>query len=497
MSGNKVGLLDMPNEVLTHIVTFLPSLDFVRFTLTSKRVFHLFNQNHVEWKRFLHQELGEPCKSLQTMVEKLLISGTALTLNHWKLLFLMQKKTLMNWSSNNYRSFRCSLRGDNLAFDMSANFLGTFAYLKKMGGKKQLIIHRFDEIKFEWREERITMAGKLLKNATLTKVEDLTCHNQKAIVRISTSISSNRVLVCYDLLASETVWCGVARYVPRINPEDTDIVTFQSNSYVIVCQRNACIQVLMFNTNTGCMIYDFRLTGYRLGPFHEYCSPRSCLAFAITPVNDINPEIFTLDLNGRLGIRQLELLGDPLIENKPLTVLSSEILLYESSTISVWCLETCACKYYIFLKNYYCFMTTLSFESKTKVDMTVGAWLDPHPGGHAFHILKVKETEATVVYSMDPGIIEPAGSKFSYIGQLPILLSKSNVKSQEETEENIFLMIGQKDFKYAPQYWTAASDLNSIKFMSESHVGIQADGSIEFLDYLQLDRYILKSCDDK
>lgn len=486
-----MSLADLPNELVLHLATFLSPMDFVRFSLTSRRIYHLFNNCSSVWRKLLHKDLREPCQIMQSLVEKLLQSGRAITDNEWKLLYLVQKKTLMNWSLNNYKNFVCDYKGE-LAFDTSGHFLGAFVHFEDPDVRlhKRLVIHWFDEEKYEWRKEEVFIPIKISKKDVLLRVEDVKSDNQRAVIKISTSIPSKRVIICYDFANSGTLWCKKVRFSPMSDTTDSDIVAIHSKSYLVVCKRKVCVQLLMFDMNTGDLVYNYKLVGYKLGHFLQYCPLQNWMAFAVVPHNGFKPTVFTLDIGGKEGMKQLEMLGDPFFENYPLAMLDSQLVLAESTTISVWSLDSRACQYYIQLEHHYCFLTALSFYSKSSVDMVVGAWLGPYLEGHALHVLRVKGTEAKILYYMDRGMIQPASSRISFIGSQPILLARALEKDRVE-EQKTLMLIGEKDSKYQPYEWPLVSDLNEVKYMSGAHVGIQVNGSFELLDFLHLDNYIL------
>lgn len=485
-----MSLEDLPNELIIHLATFLPPLDFVRFTLTSRRIFHLFNDNTLEWKKLLYQDLGEPCQTLEVTVDKLLKSGKALTENKWKLLYLMQKKTLMNWTRNKYHNFTCNQAGD-LAFDTSGTTLTTFAHLEEsFQGPPHIVIHVLDESTLEWMREEIYLPGEFLMDLELFRVEDVRCDQKKAVIKVATSIAVKRLLICFDVVLRKPVWGGVAGYFPLLDQDDTDIVNLHSNSYTIVCQRKTCVQVMMFNTETGARIHNYQLSGFRLSLFFQHCPLQKWLAFSISQVGGFRPQVFTLDLTGNEGMRRLDFIGDPFLENYPLAVLDHCAVLCENSSISVWDLDSRRCQYYIHLRNRYCFLSQLLTKSRSKVDMIVGGWLDSYPEGHSLHILKVQDDVATVIYSLDRDVVDPGFSRITFVGMQPILILKS-ASPKEEDKDKILMMVGRKDTYCQPHYWHRVKSLRDVKYLSVAQVGVSIDGFFKFFDFLHLDNYIL------
>lgn len=492
--SQKVCFEDLPNELILHVASFLPAIDFVRFTLTCRRIFHLFDDNPLEWKRLLSRDLGEPCLKTKLMAEKVLQSGMATTRNDWKLLYMMQKKTLMNWARYNYKKFDCKHKGD-LVFHTNGSMLSSFVYfddppnanVDPEKSELTLAIHWFDEQTHSWRTGSVVFP-KQRGVVGLVKVEDVKCDSQRAVIKVSTSVSHNRLLVCFEFATSKAKWCGLASYHPIVNPLDSDFVFLYSSKYVIVGRRNTLVVVLMMDALTGVLLQKYVLYDYILGLFLQYCPHQNWLVFAIVPIHGFKPSVLALDLTGKEKLKRLELSGDPFLWSYPLAILESQMVLCESNSFSVWSLDSYTCQHYIQLDHFYSFVTLLLLKSKSEVDMLVGAWLNPYPDGHALHVIRVQGTGATILYSMDRGIIEPSSFMISIIGTQPIILSKS-LKKEEGNEEKVLLMIGEKDSKF--KQYSLPLDFSVVKYMSGAHIGINVNGSFVFLDFLQSESYNL------
>jgi len=480
---------DLPDEVIFHLSTFLGPIDFVRFTLTSSHFFNLFENGGVEWKKRLQRDLGMPCPTIQRISRELLESGNAVTQNQWKLTYLMQKKTLTNWSLDNYVKVEPEFMKGAKHIG-SATKVGTFAYFLQPNsqGHQQISLHNMDEAKLEWKEEIITVKRKLEFDEVDLRVNDIRFIDDKIMLKVTCSNAYKRLLVCYDSKLGKTLWTTIARYSPYNFPGDYDNVVVSQETYIILCYRKVSARILTFSLKDGELITDFEVYCSTLGRHTQICPLQNWLVFTLFASPDDEPHSYTLNLSVKDDVNPL-LSGKKLSDwSYPIAVLDSSAILCDDDVLTVWSLKTSQCETTIPLNQLYFFVRSISILSMSTIDIVASGWVDSNPEDQILHIFKVKGNSVTVLNILDFGLINSFSTCIGILGESPIIV---NVAIEKANSKIMTIGCGKNE-KSKVLAWKQTSDFTSVKFLAPTCVGILLNSSLEVRDYLQIDYYTLK-----
>lgn len=483
-----VGFDSLPDELVLHLARFLPPIDFVKFSLTSRRIFNLFDNDCVEWRKRLLLDLGDPCPAIQRFADNLLDSGNAITQNRWKLIYLMQTKTLSNWSANRYK------RTEPRLVDMGkpakfANENGTFAYFldRSVQGFHQIGLYRMDEFSLQWNYSVVPITKDLLPDEEPVKIDDISCQADKVVIKVACPNGFKRIVICFDVRLCQTIWCTVICYSPINRSSDYDSVVLHEKSYTILCHRKISARILVYNMINGTLTTDFELYGIKVGPFFQYCPLQNWLAFTLISSLGNQPQSFTLDLTLKDEIR-------PLISGKqkscwsyPLVVLNSSVVMCDVDGLSSWSLKSCKCECVIPLRFSYFIIKTISVLAMDKLDIVAVGRISPVPKQYILHILRIKDNTSSIMFTLNLSVINPFASWISSLGESPILVTSA----QGDREAQLMVVACEKNLDTEPCDWKKISDTGIVKFLTPTCFGMEVNGCIEVRDYLQMEYYTM------
>lgn len=480
------GLLNLPDEILLQVASYLPPVDFVRFSLTSRRLYHLFDSDSLEWKKRFVRDLGKPCPTIQKVGRELLDSGTAITANPWKLNYLMQQRTFRNWSDNNYERYLLKFleRAESSKF---VGKTGTFAYLLPTDDddRFQMEISEKTDGRLEWKRKVVDVTEDLESDEVPTDIEGMDRKGDKYVFKLTCPSDFKRLLVCYDEKLDKIVWCKVAHYSPLYLATDCDSIMMNEKSYIILCLRTNHAEILIYNLEDGDLVTQLQLEDTRIGMFYQICPHQNFLAFTL--MSDEKPMGFTLDLDFKDDFMALQCGDDMSVSSYPVAVLNSVVVMCENKELIVWSLQTNKCEYTIPLRDTYHLIKYYEILTYEAVDIVAYGWTEGQPGERILHILKIKDDKATVTCAFNLGFVGICSTIIRHLGESPILASTT--KTQDET----LLLVSTCGIRTTEPYkdWTRFTEVASVGFLTSTCLGLNIGDDFIVHDFLQIDNYTL------
>ncbi len=484
-------LEDLPNELIVHLASFLEPVDFVRFTLTSRRFFHLFDDNTTIWKKRFARELGEPCPTLQKLGKKLLDSGKAITDNPWKLFYMMQQRTMTNLALDEYGE------GDLIFPDFShtsryASLTGTIVFLIPPNDEGQFRIElcTMKESGLEWSKRTIFLDCKLFSNEVPERIDSIVNHGDKYVIKIACADPNKRLIICYDMTLGQIKWCKVALYSMYNFTNEYDNVVMNEKSYIIICWRAESASIFVYDMNDGLLVNSFDIFGTKIGPFFQISPNQNLLIFTLVFVEEEKCRTFSLNLNTREAMRPF-LCGNQVSSwSYPLAILNSSAVMCDDDGFSVWSLETSKCEYKIPFKHDYLYINAEKVSSYDKVDIVASAWEKRSDQDRILHMLKIKDASVTLTSSFEMGALGPGATSIGNLGDVPLVTTACFDEDTQSTE--ITVAACEKNTISPERNFSTVPEDAFVCFLTPFTLGIDFGSSFQVRDYLLMDSYTMK-----